>query len=139
MSNIPQVLCAVKAVIMEGEKSLLVKQVVGDKVFWDLPGGRVNFGESPYDTLHREVKEETSLEVDIVRPIGMWWFFREKDGNQVVCNTFLCKLKKGSIDLSKNVAEESISEFRWVTKSEFLSGDYAVYESLKRLVQENIP
>ena len=49
---------AVKAIIQRGEKFLVIKQEFADKTVWDLPGGKVDFGESPYDTLVREVNEE---------------------------------------------------------------------------------
>ena len=133
----PQVFSAVKAVIKEGDRFLVVKQAVNGQFFWDLPGGRVNFGESPYYALHREVMEETGLKIEIVKPLGLWWFFRSKDGDQVVCNTFLCNPKHKNIDLSKNAAEETISEFKWVTKEEFLSDKYTVgHQSLKGIIAE---
>lgn len=31
---------------------------------WDLPGGRIEFGESPRETLERELMEETGLKVE---------------------------------------------------------------------------
>lgn len=81
------------------------------------------------------MREETGLEIEIINPLGLWWFFREMDGDQVVCNTFLCKPKHKNVDLSKNLPSENIQEFKWVTKSEFLSGEYRVsHISLKELV-----
>jgi 8-oxo-dGTP diphosphatase len=38
--------------------------------YWALPGGRVDPGETVEQTVIREVKEETSLNVEIVRKIG---------------------------------------------------------------------
>lgn len=52
---------AVKAVIRRQDKFLVVRQVVGNIEVWDLPGGRCRFGETPYEALEREVKEETGL------------------------------------------------------------------------------
>ena len=124
---------AVKAIIQNGEKFLVIKQAFAGKTVWDLPGGRVDYGESPYDTLVREVMEETHLSINIVKPIGFFWFFRF-DGDQVVCTTFLCNADNYEIDITKNPADENITEFRWVTKDEFLSDEYTVSDdSMKKL------
>src|SRR6185503_16296839 len=34
---------------------------------WGIPGGKPKFGESSEDALRREVKEETNLEIDLIR------------------------------------------------------------------------
>jgi ADP-ribose pyrophosphatase YjhB (NUDIX family) len=58
------------------KKVLLVKRgTVVFKGYWALPGGRVDPGENVEQTIIREVKEETGLDVEIVRKIGE---YREK-------------------------------------------------------------
>lgn len=127
------VFSAVKAIIQKGDKFLVIKQELTHATVWDLPGGKVDFGESPYDTLAREVKEELRLTVNILKPIGMFWFFRQ-DGDQVVCTAFLCTAN-GEIDLTKNPSTEKITEFKWVTKAEFLSDEYPVgHNSIKQVI-----
>jgi len=126
---------AVKAIIQRGEKFLLIKQELPEKIVWDLPGGKVDYGENPYKTLEREVMEEIHLSIDIVKPLGFFWFFRT-DGTQVICTTFLCTPKSNEIDLTKNPADENVTDYRWVTKDEFLSGDYTAAhdnDSMKKL------
>ncbi|MBI2148760.1 NUDIX domain-containing protein, partial [Candidatus Woesearchaeota archaeon] len=58
---------AMKAVILNDKNEILIIQEsskdpsrshVGK---WDVPGGRLNFGEDPFEGLRREVKEETNL------------------------------------------------------------------------------
>jgi 8-oxo-dGTP diphosphatase len=124
---------AVKSLIVEDSKFLIIKQNIGDYSVWDLPGGKIEFGESPYDALKREVKEETDLEIDIVKPIGIWWFFRKTDNDQVVCTTFLCKCKDPNVKL--NVAgNEKITEFKWVSKEDFLKNYNVSHQSLKDMI-----
>ncbi|PIT89348.1 MAG: hypothetical protein COU27_00805 [Candidatus Levybacteria bacterium CG10_big_fil_rev_8_21_14_0_10_36_7] len=134
-----KVFSAVKAVIKNNKDEILfLEQHVGKNIYFDLPGGKVDYGESPYDILIREVKEETTLDVEVVRPIGMWWFFRDVDGHQVVCNTFICEIKEGEVDVNKNPADEEIKNFRWIKKEDFLKPDYIVSnKSLKNLIEKN--
>ncbi len=124
---------AVKAIIQRNEKFLIIKQEFNNSVVWDFPGGKVDFGENPCNTLTREVMEEINLSVEILKPLGLFWFFRH-DGDQVICTTFLCKAKNNNIDITKNPADENITEYRWVTKDEFLSDKFTVgHESMKQL------
>jgi len=135
---------AVKAIVIENGKFLVIKQVIGNKTFWEIPGGKVEFGESPFETLKREVKEETNLEIEIIKPAGLWWFFRIKDGDQVVCSTFICRKIGGRINLSKNPSKAEVDEckeFRWITKKEFLSSSYSddrENDSLRVLIAKSL-
>ncbi len=61
------------AVIVEfpDDRILLVKRAtVVFKGYWALPGGRVDAGETVEQTVVREVKEETGLNVEILKKIG---------------------------------------------------------------------
>jgi len=134
-----KVFSAVKAVIKNNKDEILfLEQHVGGNIYFDVPGGKVDHGESPYDTLIREVKEETTLDIEIEKPIGMWWFFRDVDGHQVVCNTFICKIRGGEVNVNKNPADEEIKDFKWIKKEDFLNSNYNVSdESLKILIEKN--
>jgi len=59
-----------QAVVLERGRVLLA---VRDSLRgWELPGGAVQAGESPEDALHRELGEETGLEVRIARRVGSY-------------------------------------------------------------------
>jgi 8-oxo-dGTP diphosphatase len=62
---------AVSAVIFRDGKVLLVRRARSPgRGFYSLPGGRVELGESLHTALHREVREETGLEIEIVGLAG---------------------------------------------------------------------
>ena len=119
-----RVLPAVHALIEREGKCLFIEQtVLGTHQFWDLPGGKVEFGENPYDTLKREVREEVGLDVTVGEPLGMWWFARLNDGNQVISTVFRCSAAAGEVVLDQNPTSEGITGFRWLTITEYLEGN----------------
>lgn len=63
-----QALRVVQAVVLREGRVLLT--VRSDLHGWELPGGNPKAGESERDTLLREVREETGLEVEIERLVG---------------------------------------------------------------------
>ena len=67
---------AVAIVEFSDKQILLVKRcTVPFRGYWALPGGRVEAGETVEQTVIREVKEETGLDVEILKKIGE---YREK-------------------------------------------------------------
>lgn len=60
--------CAAGAVVVQGREVLLVKRgIQPSKGLWGFPAGFQDYGESPAETAVREVREETCLEVELVR------------------------------------------------------------------------
>jgi len=49
---------------------LIKRETVPFKGYWALPGGRSELGETVEQTIIREVKEETGLQVKVLRKIG---------------------------------------------------------------------
>jgi 8-oxo-dGTP diphosphatase len=43
-----------------------------DVDLWEMPGGRVEPGESPMEAIRREVAEETGLDVEVRRLVGLY-------------------------------------------------------------------
>ena len=60
---------------------LLVKRdTIPFKGYWALPGGRAELGETPEQTVVREVKEETGLEVLVILKVGEYHESGIQDG-----------------------------------------------------------
>lgn len=56
----------VNGVLVEDDKILLVKHLMGDgKVFWNVPGGGMNYNSNAHENLQREFLEETGLVVEV--------------------------------------------------------------------------
>lgn len=70
---------------------------------WWFVGGRINKGESLEETLHREVKEETGLEIKSCRFINVYSrIFPERHDITVA---YLCLCKDGEIQLDSEHSE----------------------------------
>jgi len=68
-----------------------------DYDLWNLPGGTLEPAEAPWDGAKREVKEETGLEVEISRLIGVY----SKEGKNDIAFAFACKVLGGAITLNE--------------------------------------
>jgi 8-oxo-dGTP diphosphatase len=90
------------AIILHSRYILLVK--ARDKSNWQLPGGRLEPGETPAQAVIREVKEETGLRARVGRLTGR--YLRE-DGSVVRVYAVRARGKLAG-------AREEIVEQRWV-------------------------
>jgi 8-oxo-dGTP diphosphatase len=128
-------LAAVKALIEKDKKILFITQrLKSGKIVYDLPGGKVENNENPYQTLKREVKEEMGIEININKPIGMFWFHNEKLDMQIICTVFKCSQKTHNINIMSNPADEDILNYYWLEKEEILNSEIIDNKSLKDLL-----
>jgi 8-oxo-dGTP diphosphatase len=67
-----------------------------DHDLWNLPGGALEVGESVTDCAIREIKEETGLNAEILRLVGV---YNKKEKNDLVFS-FVCKIVSGEITLN---------------------------------------
>jgi len=108
---------AVKAFIVNQDKLLLIKRRKGDvhkPGEWDIPGGRLEPGENPFDGLRREAKEEVGLDIDIAAPLEVHHFTRD-DGQKITMLIFVCKSWSEKVKLS-----QEHTDYKWVAPK---SGD----------------
>lgn len=67
--DFPQHRLTAGAVVRREDNKILL--IYGPRRGWELPGGHVEEGESVHDALKREVKEETGIDIEIVRFCGI--------------------------------------------------------------------
>lgn len=64
---------SIDAIVISDDKVLLIQRgAEPDKGFWGTPGGYVGWDESAEDTVKRELKEETNLNVKNVNLVGVY-------------------------------------------------------------------
>ncbi len=112
---------AAKALIVDDSRLLLIKRRPNDvhrPLQWDIPGGRLDPGENPFDGLKRETKEETGISIDIIAPLAIQHFTRD-DGQKITMIIFLCKPQSKEIKLSEEHTEHKWEEIDDVEKKIF--------------------
>jgi 8-oxo-dGTP pyrophosphatase MutT (NUDIX family) len=74
-----------------------------DVMLWAPPSGVVQLGETPAQTVVREVEEETGLHVEVTRLIGLYsgsdfeWTYPNGDQAQIVSAFFACQVNGGTL------------------------------------------
>lgn len=92
------------AVILDETRSNVLLHLRDDQPMWSMPGGPPDFGESFSTCITRETKEETGLNIEIVRLIGVYsdpefWIFSYPDGNRAhaFAAAFECTVLSGEL------------------------------------------
>lgn len=68
---------------------------------WQLPGGGMEFGETPEATLYREIQEETGVEIEIVKLVPKI-FVRSRKNWQGVFIVYVCRMKDQKAKIKLN-------------------------------------
>jgi 8-oxo-dGTP diphosphatase len=88
------VVCA----IMENDGKILLgkrsapRQHAG---FWELPGGKIDPGETPQDALLREIMEELGVTIEVGKRLSV--VVHEYETHSVRLIPFICRISKGTI------------------------------------------
>ncbi|MDO8498500.1 MAG: NUDIX hydrolase [bacterium] len=107
-----------------GQKAFIDKDgeiliLIDPKLGIDLPGGKIKEGEADLiESLKREVREETKLEIEIEDPFITWMIeFPPDHRNQgkVFLVGYKCKYFSGEVILS-----DEHSDYKWVNKNNYL-------------------
>lgn len=68
---------AVRGLIIKDEKILFIHHLFNDPALfgkWTFPGGRLDPDESdPLETLHREMQEELSVDIEVIGQVGVFY------------------------------------------------------------------
>ena len=76
----PKHIVSAATIVLNDQKEILL--IKGPRRGWEMPGGQVEEGESLKDAAVRETKEESGIDIEIIRFCGI---FQNVDGS--ICNT----------------------------------------------------
>ena len=92
----PQFVIAAFGIIFDEQNRVLLCHRL-DYDLWNLPGGTMESGESPWECVIREVGEETGFEVEIDDLVGI---YNKPDKSELVFS-FICRIIGGKMTLNE--------------------------------------
>jgi 8-oxo-dGTP pyrophosphatase MutT (NUDIX family) len=101
-----------------------------DNDLWALPGGTHDFGESIVETVIREVREETGLEVEVTGLLGIYTdpkariAYSDGEVRQQFTLSFRCRVLGGTLQ-----KDSESQELRWVSRDEL--DQLAIHPSMR--------
>ena len=121
---------AVSAAIFRGDNILLVRRArLPAKGVYSFPGGRVEFGETLHAALHREVREETALAIEIIGLAGWREVVPEASGRgHYLIMSFAARWTAG-----EPVLNDELDDARWLNPDAL--GDLRVTAGLPEVIQ----
>ena len=78
---------SIKGVVIHANKVLLLKNTRDE---WELPGGRLEIGETPEECVAREIAEETGWHVEVGPILDTWLYHVETVNRHVFIATYGC-------------------------------------------------
>ncbi|MFA6097807.1 MAG: NUDIX domain-containing protein [Candidatus Paceibacterota bacterium] len=110
---------SIKGFLCRDNKVLLLKTPKSDKNdgTWELPGGRMDFGESVEEAFSREMKEELGFEKAVMgKLLNSWSFMSVREG---IDHHFIIFDFEIYSDESKIKLSDEHDEYRWIGEGEF--------------------
>jgi len=134
----PKIIIGVGAVIEDGAgRILLVKHIPERGGFWQgkwiCPGGGLEPGETIENGIRREVKEETQLEIDLVKPLIPFDRIVRLNGRtslHVIYIDYLARLTGGKLKTGSDVGEAM-----WIEKERVTEIWGELHDDTKKLLE----
>jgi 8-oxo-dGTP diphosphatase len=126
--------CVVGAAILDGDRLLAARRLEPPELAggWELPGGKVDPGETDEQALVRECREELGVLIRLLDRVGGDWPM----GTTAILRVWTAEVVDGTPQ-----PLEDHSELRWLEPSqwydvEWLAADLPVVRALEQLVLE---
>ena len=128
---------AVHVSIRNSEGKYLISKRSADSDFgpnmYDIPGGKVPFGEDPNSFGVRKVFEEVGVAVTELKPIFIYSEVQKEVRHQI-CIVYECKYNNENIDLNS----DKFSDFQWINIKEYANYPMiSVAENFFKFLEQN--
>lgn len=95
--------------------------------FWDIPGGFLEEGEDPVDGLRRELREETGLDVEPLRFLGIWM---DRYGGDSTAEATLNLYWTARVVSGEPIPADDVAELRWFERDELPGREELAFENV---------
>ncbi|MCI8654632.1 MAG: NUDIX domain-containing protein [Clostridia bacterium] len=103
-------------IINDNNELLLQKRAVpAEKDHWCIPGGRLEMFETLEHAVIRESKEETDLDIKVIKLMGICDHIIQEESAHWVAMLYLCKIESGT---PKIMEPDKASDMKWFNLNE---------------------
>ncbi|RRJ65184.1 NUDIX hydrolase [Paenibacillus oralis] len=124
------------AVVLNDNHEILL--IYGPKRGWEIPGGRVEEGESLSSAVVRETKEETGIDIEIVKFCGLFQNVKESVYNTLFLGRPIggkFRTSNESLEIGYFTIEEALNKITWKSFREEI--EYCINYKDQFLVEYN--
>lgn len=126
---------AVKCLLIEDRKIVITKYLKGNKAgYYDIPGGKIEAGETSEDAAIREMKEETGISVSNLTPKG--FFEVEYPDRKFTFDVFIAKEYQGNLQNFEENTSEWINIAELLNKEKILSNVLILDETINKALYD---
>ena len=110
-----------KAIVMHPQEGLMLAlkrpftNTAEGQGVWDLPGGKVDYGENSHYAIQREIQEETGLLVAAVRVQWVETAMNDRNGVYYIFAGYHCRAQNTAVRLS-----HEHHAYQWLSPTDFL-------------------
>ena len=105
------------AFILNENNELLLQQrnKAPEKGYWSIPGGKVELFEKIEDAVKREIKEETDVDIEVIKLLGICDHIVDNEQVHWVSPSYLCKIVAGN---PRIIEPQKHSDMKWFSLDE---------------------
>jgi 8-oxo-dGTP diphosphatase len=118
VSKKPYQKIVVSGLLCHQGKALVIQRSLDEPFlpgFFELPGGKVDFGEDPVTSLIREFKEEVNVDISVIGPYRTFSYVSDEGKRHTVEIVYLVQLDSNEINIRLSLDHTS---YQWVDLEE---------------------
>ncbi len=124
----------VTAFVYDEEKALVVRRSKKENFlpeYYELPGGKVEFGESLEEALKREMMEEIGLKIEAKRPYSSFSYTSDDGQRHTIDIQFIALL---SDDVKNLTLSKEHDKYQWIVKKDL--DKYKISDLMREAIEK---